>query len=167
MNHAYKALALAALLSASAPLHAIAPPTAPPMAEDVELTGWLHVDDYTFDLTTVEVQVDGAVQYAPVSRTGRFNVTLPANTEALIRVEHPGHLPKEVVVDTHHARAGEAGRNKRHITFAVVLDPERHMGGQEYAGPVAGIGFDQHGGCVAISHTKKVVPARRGKPMVF
>lgn len=167
MNIASNVLALAMLLSASAPLHAMTPPAAPPMAEDVELTGWLQVDDYTFDLTTVEVQVDGTVQYAPVSRTGRFNVNLPANTEALIRVEHPGHLPKEVVVDTHHARSGEEGRNKRHITFAVVLDPERHMGDQEYAGPVAGIGFEQHSGRIAITHTKKVVPARRGKPMVF
>lgn len=160
-------LHLSAMFIVATSVSAIAPPGAPALAADVELTGWLHVDDHTFDLTTVEVEVDGAVLFAPVSRTGRFQVILPANTEARLRFEHPAHLPKEVLVDTHHARTGEAGRSKRRISFAVVLDPERHMGGQVYAGPVASFAFDATDGELLVTHSKLVVPARRGKPMVF
>lgn len=167
MRSPLNVLHLSAMFFVATSVCAVAPPAAPPLAADVELTGWLHVDDYTFDLTTVEVEVDGAVLLAPVSRTGRFQVTLPANTEARLRFEHPGHLPKEVMVDTHHARTGEAGRSKRRISFAVVLDPERHMAGQVYADPVASFAFDPAAGELLVTHSKLVVPARRGKPMVF
>ncbi|HQW87043.1 MAG TPA: hypothetical protein PLH93_07655, partial [Flavobacteriales bacterium] len=76
------------------------PPTAPLASTTVELIGWLHVEALSFDQATVEVQVGGSVHTAAVSRTGRFDVLLPADTEVLVRFEHPGHLSKEVVVDT-------------------------------------------------------------------
>ncbi len=94
-------------------------------------------------------------------------MTLPANAEAILRFEHPGHLPKEVVVDTHFAGDGEVGQHTRHISFAVVLEPERHMAGLDYAGPVGNIGFDKGGGCAVITRERKLVPSRRLKPMVF
>lgn len=131
------------------------------------MTGWLHVVDYSFALTTVEAQVNGTVQYASVSRTGKFSLTLPADAEALLRFEHPGHLPKQILVDTHFAGDGEVGQQTRHVSIAVVLEPERHMAGLDYAGPVGKIAFDQGGGCTAITRERTMVPSRRLKPMVF
>lgn len=163
MNPFIRTTALALALATAGAAMAITPPP----VDEVELTGWLQVDDYSFDLTTVEVEVDGTVLFAPVSRTGRFSLVLPANTEALLRFEHPGHLPKEVTVDTRNAHVGGFARSRRHVSFAVVLDPERRMAGQVYAGPVASIAFDPQGGAVQVLHSKQVVPARHNKAIVF
>lgn len=133
----------------------------------VALTGWLHVDDLRMDEITVEVEVDGAIELAPVSRNGRFSVDLPVGTEAILRFERIGYQSKEVLVDTRHAQDGPMAEEERNVSFAVILEPERFMGGQTFAGPVARLGFDPGGGCVAVSHTRKLVPARRQTPMVF
>ncbi len=131
------------------------------------LTGWLHVDDLKMNEVVVEVEVDGTVELAHVTRTGRFSVELPVGTEATLRFEREGYQSKEVVVDTHFAQDGPMADRERSISFAVVLEPERCMGGQAYAGPVGTLGFEQGGGCVAVAHTRKLVPARRQTPMVF
>jgi hypothetical protein len=162
----FLAAALLALFTAASPVYADFP-AAPVEAGTVELTGWLHVDDLSFDLTTVEADVNGMVLFAPVSRTGRFSLTLPVNAQAVLRFEHPGHLPKEVKVDTHFAGDGAVGQHARHLTFAVVLERERHMAGLDYAGPVGTIAFEKGGGCAAITKDRKLVPSRRQKPIVF
>jgi hypothetical protein len=135
--------------------------------ESVVLTGWQHVEDHSFSGATVAVKVNGAIRDAVVSETGRFTVTLPAGTKALLRFEMPGHLTKEVVVDTHFATLGDPGQRVRRVRFAVVLELERHMAGFRYLGPVGSIGFDQGGGCLAIARDRKLVPARRQATMVF
>jgi hypothetical protein len=157
------ALAAAALL-AHAPAFADAPPR---NLDEVTLVGWLHVVDHDFALTTVEAEVNGTVLVAPVSRTGRFTLALPVNTEAVIRFDHPGHVAKEVKVDTHFAQDGEAGQHPRTIHMAVVLEQERHLAGYTYAGPVGSIGFEKGGGCVVVEKTRRMVPARRGKAIEF
>ncbi len=144
-----------------------APPPAPVANDLVELVGWLHVEDLNFDRTTVTVEVGGAVHTASVSRTGRFEVLLPINTEALVRFEHPGHLRKEVVVDTHHADRVPKGGGSRQLRMGVVLELEKHMGGLTYAGPVGRVGFDAAGGCMAVERTRELVPARNSKAVVF
>jgi len=134
----------------------------------VDLTGWLHVEAYDFEGTTVLVTINGERRIVPVSRSGRIDIVLPAETEAVLRFEHPGHLSKEVLVDTRHARIGiPAGA--RHVSFAVILEESRLMGGQVYAGPVANFGFDKEGGCVDVKHTRSMVVGRPGNnsPMVF
>ncbi|MCU0319031.1 MAG: hypothetical protein MUE88_02990 [Flavobacteriales bacterium] len=136
-------------------------------AQAVMLTGWLHVDDLRMNEITVEVEVDGAIELASVSRNGRFSVELPVGTEAVLRFERIGYQSKEVVVDTRHAHDGPMADEARTVTFAVVLEPERYMGGQIFAGPIARLGFEPGGGCVAVSHTRTLVPARRQTPMVF
>ena len=145
------------------------PPGAPPALNDVTLTGWVHVGDYDFDDATVQVEVNGEVQTAHLSKTGRFDISLPSGTEAVLRFEHPGHLTKELLVDTRHARDGYLGRDTRHVKFAVILEQERYMGGQVYAGPVGNLGFDKNGGCLTVQHTNKLVVgrSRSRKPMVF
>jgi len=150
------------------PARAAGPPSAPPFAEDVELTGWLHVEDFDFDDATVLLVLNGEVRSVPISKTGRIELSLPVGTEAVLRFEHPGHLTKEVTVDTHHARDGHLGRDVRHVRFAVILEETRLMAGMDYAGPVANLGFDKEGGCLAIEHTRTLVVGRsRNKPMVF
>ena len=131
------------------------------------LTGWVHVEDLSFDATSVELEVNGEVQLVPLTPTGRFDITLPAGTEAVMRFEHPGHLTKEVVVDTHNARAGAFDEETRHVRFAVILELTRLMAGFTYAGPVGNIAFDKDGGCVAVDHTPKLMVGRRNQPMVF
>ena len=143
------------------------PPSHPPADEAVILTGWLHVEDLTMADAVVEVEVNGVTQIAPVNEQGRFTVTLPADAEVLLRFQKPGHLSKEVVVDTRHARTGEPGRKTRHVKFAVIMELERWMGGLAYSGPVGSIGFDPEGGCVAVEHDRKLEPAKRHKVMRF
>jgi len=159
----------AAMLVACIALCSTAMAKAPASAdqESVVLTGWQHVEDHSFSGATVAVKVNGAIRDAVVSETGRFTVTLPAGTKALLRFEMPGHLTKEVVVDTHFATLGEPGQRVRRVRFAVVMELERHMAGFRYQGPVGSIGFDQGGGCLAIARDRKLVPARRQATMVF
>ena len=168
MKHsiAFATLFSASLFNASIAL-AAGPPAGPPALEAVVLTGWLHVEDYTMEDVVVSVEVDGEVQKSRVTPGGRFDLMLPANTEATLRFEKPGHLPKEVTVDTRNAQVGEPGKHARHVKFAVILQLERFMAGLTYPGPVGSIGFDAGGGCVAIGHDKRVVPARRQATMVF
>jgi hypothetical protein len=73
--HAFRAASLASLFAcASTDLLADSPQVLPPARREVILMGWLHVADYSFALTTVEVQVRGdvafTVQWIP-SRQGR------------------------------------------------------------------------------------------------
>ncbi|MBK9288438.1 MAG: hypothetical protein IPN38_12325 [Flavobacteriales bacterium] len=109
-KHLLPSAALVALLFATTTTALAEEP--PATAESVVLTGWLHVEDLSFDLTTVEADVNGAVLYAAVSKTGRFTLNLPINANAVLRFEHPGHLPKQVLVDTHFADAGEAASTR-------------------------------------------------------
>lgn len=115
----------------------------------------------------LEVEVNGTIHTATVSETGRFSVTLPADVEATLRFEKPGHLSKEVLVDTRYAGDGTFEQRTRKLKFAVVMQLERHMGNWTYNGPVGAIAFDQGGGCLAVQHDRALVPADRHKPMVF
>ncbi len=146
---------------------AAGPPLNPRSNDVVVLTGWLHVEDLTVEEVLVEVEVNGTTQIAPVSNTGRFSITLPADAEALLRFEKEGHLSKEVKVDTRHAQDGEVGQHTRHVKFAVIMELERRMGGLTYAGPVGSLGFDDGGGCLAVAHDRQLVPAKRAAVMVF
>jgi hypothetical protein len=163
------AASMALITSASNSLRAAGPPPASAFDEAVELTGWLHVEDFDFDDATVLLEVNGEIRSVPISKTGRIDISLPVGTEAVLRFEHPGYLTKELLVDTRHARDGYLGRDVRHVRFAVILEEVRLMAGLDYAGPVGNIGFDKEGGCLAIEHTRKLVVgrSRSKKPMVF
>ncbi len=156
----------AALLMHIGFVQAGSPPASPPVNE-VVLTGWLYVEDHTMADVVLEVEVNGRSHMAQVSENGRFTVTLPGEAEVLLRFEKPGHLTKEVLVDTRHAGDGTFGQKTRRVKFAVVMELERHMAGLTYNGPVGSIGFDHGGGCLAVSHDRNMVPARRAKQMVF
>jgi|LakMenEpi03Aug12_release.lakeMendotaPanAssembly.Ray.scaffolds.fasta_scaffold499596_1 hypothetical protein len=140
---------------------------APPANATVILTAWLHVDDLSMTDVVVEVEVNGTVHLAAVAENGRVTVSLPLDAEAVLRFEKPGYVSKEVTVDTRHVHRGGSDQRKRKISFAVILEAERRMGGLTYAGPVGVIGFDPAGGYVAVTHDRQLVPARRHTPMVF
>ena len=85
----------------------------------------------------------------------------------MLRFEKPGHQAKEVVVDTRHAMASDNGnRQQRKVRFGVILEEDRHMAGLAYNGPVGGLRFDPQGGCLAVDHTRTLIPAEK-KTMVF
>lgn len=115
----------------------------------------------------LEVLVNGITQRGHVSESGRFTVLLPAETEAILRFQKEGHLTKEILVDTRHARDGEPGQRDRRVKFAVIMQKESHMAGYTYPGPVGAIGFESGGGCLAIAHDRALVPAPKQRPMVF
>lgn len=171
-HHSLITASLVALLyNVSTPARAEEPPAAgrsriiAPGA--VDLTGWLHVEAYDFEGATVLLTVNGEHRVLPVSRSGRVDIELPAEAEAVLRFEHPGHLSKEILVDTRHSQVGRTA-GVRHVSFAVILEESRLMGGQVYAGPVANVGFDKDGGCVDVNHTRSMVVGRTSNaPMVF
>lgn len=160
---------LALFTTVITPSRAAGPPPASAFGEAVELTGWLHVEDFDFDDATVLLEVNGQISSVPISKTGRIDISLPVGTEAVLHFEHPGHLSKEVLVDTRHARDGYVGRDVRHVRFAVILEESRLMAGMDYAGPVGSVGFDKEGGCLAVQHTRALVVgrSRSKKTMVF
>lgn len=160
------ALALTCLMG-TAPATLRSAPYTPPTDDAVTITGWVHVEDLGFDNTRVKLEVNGEEHIVPLSPQGRFDINLPVGTEAVLRFEHPGHLPKEVVVDTHDAKAGEFKDGTRHLKLAVILELERLMAGMKYAGPVGNITFDAQGGCVAVDHTRRMIVGRKNEPMVF
>lgn len=133
----------------------------------VHITGWVHVEDIGFEKTKVLLHIKGEEHWVPITPMGRFDIDLPVGAEAVLRFEHPGHLAKEVVVDTHDANAGEFEDGTRRLRMAVILELERLMAGQKYAGPVGNIAFDKDGGCVALDHTRRMVVGRTNEPMVF
>ncbi|MBK9761331.1 MAG: hypothetical protein IPO90_15520 [Flavobacteriales bacterium] len=157
---------LALLLFVANTVHAGAP-ASPKVLDAVVLTAWLHVEDLTMADVLVELEVDGVLQTGHVPENGRFEMSLPADVDAVLRFSKPGHLTKEVVVDTHHVTDGGFDGKKRHVSFAVILQQERHMAGFTYPGPVGSLGFDEGGGCLAVAHDRSVVPAERRTIMVF
>jgi len=167
-NRPTSLLAASAALLLAAPSYALAPPAGDVNEAAVTLTGWLHVDDSFMADVTIEVDVNGEVRTAYVSQTGRFDIDLPAETSATLRFEKPGHVTKEVTVDTRHVQDGDfGGQRRRQVKLAVIMEQERFMAGLTYAGPVGNLGFEPGGGCVAVAHTRSVVPAKRRAAMEF
>ncbi len=160
-------LGITALLLAT-PASAMAPPASPANEASVQLTGWLHVDDLEMGDVRVSVAVNGSMHMARVSNNGRFDIDLPAESAATLRFEKPGHVTKEVTVDTRNLQDGSFdSQRRRQVKLAVILEQERFMAGLAYTGPVGNIGFEPGGGCVAVEHTRHVAPAKRRATMEF
>ena len=85
----------------------------------------------------------------------------------VLRISKPGHLTKEVVVDTHHVNDGGFDGKQRHVSCAVILQAKDHMAGLTYPGPVGTIGFDDGGGCMTVEHDRRLVPEHRQQVVVF
>ncbi len=76
----------------------------------------------------------------------------------MLHFEKPGHVSMEVTVLARHVQRGRPDQRKRKISFAVILEQGRRMGGLTYARPVGIIGFDPEGGCVAVEYDRQLCP---------
>ena len=86
---------------------------------------------------------------------------LPPDVVATIRFIKPGHLTKEVSIDTHHIHDGDFHGKQRHLKFAVVMQALKDVQGQSYAGPVGTISFDEGGGQLAVNHDHRLMRATK------
>ena len=152
-----EATALAALLALSALTLFGAPAMTPP--DEVLLTGWLHVDDRTVNDLVLVVELDGdRCLFAEVHASGRFEVLVPVGCKALLSFIKPGHLTKEVVVDTRNAmNTTKAQQTNRKVKFDVVLEPIEKRLGRKYQGPVGSLIFVNGTGTMKVKHDLRVV----------
>lgn len=149
--------ALAALLS----LSLFADPPGSKRMQEVLVTGWLIVDDGTVADVDLVVEIDGErCHVARVLGTGRFDVALPVGGKAVLRFHKPGHLTKEVVVDTRNLDGpGQFHYVPRKVKFGVVLEPnpEQHQVSASYNGPVGSIDFLRGTGLMKVLHHENKV----------
>lgn len=151
-----EAVILAALLS----LIAIAATAAPRGPEEVVFTGWLRVEDRNVNDLVLVVELADQCLYAEVLPSGRFTLSVPAGAQARLAFIKPGHLTKEIEIDTrHNAPNAKAARANRTVKFDVVLEPEEKRPGRRYAGPVGTLGFHRGTGATKVRHTLNVVAA--------
>lgn len=133
----------------------------PGSPEEVLLTGWLHVEDrYVGDLVLV-VELDGErCSYAEVLPNGRFIISVPLGSEVLLAFIKPGHLSKEVSVNTRNALNTRRSRHdNRTVKFDVVLEPMAKRAGRVYNGPVGSLSFVNGSGYMKVRHDPKLVAA--------
>jgi hypothetical protein len=127
---------------------------------EVVITGRLHADASAMDDAFLVVEVDGRYCH-PVRLTGhgRFTVVLPAGAEARFQFEKPGHVAKEVLIDTRNLDGRGRSNYKAHkVDFDVVLEPENALRGRAYTGPVGAIAFTKGSGTVQVQHHKRMTP---------
>ncbi len=162
MAHSHRLVAvlgIATLMSVLGTNKLHAAPRPESSMDAVTLTAWLLVDDGQIGDVQVEVEVNGTVVQGRPEDNGRVELMLPSDVVAKVRFIKPGHLTKEVLVDTHHVNDGDFHGKQRQLKFAVTLQALKELGGQTYPGPVGTISFDDGGGCLAVLHDKRLVPA--------
>lgn len=156
-----EAVALAALLAIAGLSLFAAPALIGELAApaEVRFTGWLHVEDRNVDDLILVVTVDeDRCLYAEVESTGRFTITVPVGSKALLSFLKPGHLPKEVAVDTRNSmNTGKAQRLNRKVKFDVVLEANEQRPGRKYEGPVGSLSFVNGTGTMKVRHDLRVV----------
>ena len=131
---------------------------APAARDQVVLTGWLHVEDRTVDDLVLSVEVADNCLYAEVESTGRFTVVVPVGYQVTLSFSKPGHLPKEVVIDTRYSMMTEkAQRTNRKVKFDVVMEPLEKRPGRKYDGPVGSLSFFRGTGTMKVKHNLRVV----------
>lgn len=135
--------------------------------EEVVFTGWLRVEDRNVNDLVLVVEVADQCLYAEVLPSGRFIVAVPVGSKALLAFIKPGHLIKEVELDTRNSMANrKAMRANRTVEFDVVLEPESKRPGRAYDGPVGSLAFNRGTGSTKVRHTVNVVAAgqKQAKP---
>jgi len=145
--------------------------TAPLQAEagrdfpvEVVFTGWLRVEDRNVDDLVLVVETAESCLYAEVLPSGRFTIAVPAGSQARLAFIKPGHLTKEVELDTRNSMpTRKAMRANRTVKFDVVLEPEEKRPGRKYDGPVSSLGFNKGSGSTKVRHTLNVVADDRPK----
>lgn len=147
----------AALLTAVLALLALSLLAAPGPADRnaiIHLTGRLYSADGQLEDAVLVVELEGAhCLYAELLDNGRFQMTLPLDSQVRLHFLKPGHLPKVVEVDTRNAlNTPKAERSNRNVDFEVVLESEEQHPGLHYAGPAGAITFVNGTGTMKVQH---------------
>lgn len=128
------------------------------LPDEVVFTGWLRVEDHNVDDLVLVVEVAESCLYAEVLPNGRFTATVPVGSQARLAFIKPGHLTKEVDLDTRNSMSNsKAARANRTVKFDVVLEPEAKRPGRKYEGPVGSLGFNKGTGSTRVRHTLNFV----------
>lgn len=158
LQFSYEAALLTALFALLA-LTLLATPGAPSSPEVIRITGQLFSTDGQLEDAVLVVELEGAhCLFAELDADGRFHMELPLNSKVRLHFIQPGHLPKEVEVDTRNAlNTPKAERENRKVKFEVVLESEEQRPGRRYDGPVGTIRFVNGTGTMKVLHDLRVV----------
>jgi hypothetical protein len=139
-------------------LSLLANPALPVTGDQVRIVGWLHADGLRQDDAILVVELNGEhCLAAELHDNGQFFFTLPVGAKAKLTFAKPGHLPKEVEVDTRNARnTPKAERMNRKLEFEVILESEEQRPGLHYDGPVGAITFVNGTGTMKVRHDPRV-----------
>lgn len=130
---------------------------ASPAGQEVLLTGRLLAADRDASDLVLSVEVEGSCLYAKVTESGRFSIVVPPGSMATLSFIKPGHLTKEVIIDTESAFAGtRAVKHERKLEFDVVMVPEEKHPGQSFIGPVGSVGFIKGSGTLRVRHAQQL-----------
>lgn len=130
---------------------------AAPMDREVLLSGKLLTPDRSTRDMVLSVEVEGACLYAKISDNGHFSIVVPPGSKATLSFIKPGHLTKEVFIDTESAFAGtRSSKYERKLEFDVVMVRESNHPSQSFIGPVGSIGFVQGSGSLRVRHQAKL-----------
>lgn len=153
--------ALLTALFALVGLSLFAAPTPLVVRDEIKITGWLHAADGRMDDAVLVVELEGEhCLYAQLDVNGRFAFTIPVNAKARLVFLKPGHLSKEVEVDTRNAlNTQRAERLNRKVQFDVMLESEEQRPGRRYEGSVGAITFVNGTGTMKVRHDLRVVAA--------
>lgn len=123
----------------------------------VRITGRLFIPDRSVNDLVLSVEVEDACLYAEVTENGWFTILLPKGALANLAFMKPGHLTKEVVIDTKSAFSGDRSvKRDRELEFDVVMVPEAKHPGQSYIGPVGSVGYANGSGLVRVRHDRRL-----------
>ena len=138
-----------------------ASPVPPVSGDRVRISGWLHADNIRQDDAILVVEMNGEhCLAAELHDNGQFFLTLPVGAQSRLIFTKPGHLPKEVEVNTRNAmNTSKAERMNRKVEFNVVLETEEQRPGLQYDGPVGAITFVNGTGTMKVRHDQRVVAA--------
>ncbi len=140
-------------------LSLFASPTALASRDEILISGRLISDDRHMDDAVLVVELEGEhCLFAELFDNGQFFFRLPVGAKATLVFMKPGHLPKEVTVDTRNAlNTAKAVKENRNVKFEVVLEPESKRPGRKYEGPVGSIQFVNGTGTMKVRHDLRVV----------
>ena len=126
---------------------------------EIMISGWLLAEDRHMDDAVLVVELEGEhCLFAELFDNGQFFFRLPVGAKATLVFMKPGHLPKEVTVDTRNAlNTPKAVKENRKVKFEVVLEPLCKRPGRKYEGPVGSIQFVNGTGTMKVRHDLRVV----------
>jgi hypothetical protein len=128
----------------------------------VEVDGWIEAKMERKEHLLVYVEVgDQLLRPSSISANGRFKLAVPAGSEARLHFSLPGHLAKEVVLDSRDMRHTDpcaTGYKPRRLEFGVRLEPDHKAPAQGYDGPVGTIGFTKGTALPKARHHKRYLP---------